>query len=113
MSSILKCDWTLAGVLLDNCGNLGDSEQVGYWPVQDSTLFSFFFIIIPKNVISERPCAVLSTLFRSWEWLRAPGMQEWTKRSRASWDATEVCHEGAERTAWEALLEMERYKYFV
>ena len=83
---------------------LAKVEQCSYWPVQASTSLS---ILIPKNVTSDRPIALLPTLTRWWECLRAPVIQEWKKRSRVRWDATERSNGGGERAAWEAMLEME------
>ena len=102
-------------VLLDFCEGtrgkfvvfLAKVEQCVQWPAQASTLP---FLHFPKHVTSERPIALLPTLLRWWEWLRAPVVQEWEKkRRRVKWDATEGRNGGAARTAWEALLEMERY----
>ena len=40
-------------------------------------------------------------------------IQEWKKRRRVRWDATEGSDGGAERSAWAALLEMEKCNYVV
>ena len=37
-------------------------------------------------------------------------IQQWMKRSRVRWDATEGCKEGAQRAAGDALFDMEKYK---
>ena len=50
----------------------------------------------------------MPTLIR-WEWVRAPVIQEWKKRSGVRWDATEGSNRGAERAAWKTSLEMEKY----
>ena len=83
--------------------------QCGCWAVQGSTLF---FFLVPKNVTSQRPrsIALLRVLIRWWEWLRAPVIQERKTRSRARWDATKASNGGAERTASEAVWEMDEYK---
>ena len=44
-------------------------EQSGKWPQQACTTM---FFLIPKNVTSERPIALMPTLIRWWEALRAP-----------------------------------------
>ena len=44
-------------------------EQSGKWPQQACTTM---FFLIPKNVTSERPIAVMPTLIRWWEVVRAP-----------------------------------------
>ena len=44
-------------------------EQSGKWPQQACTTM---FFLISKNVTSERPIALMPTLIRWWEALRAP-----------------------------------------
>ena len=46
-------------------------EQSGKWPQYACTTV---FFLIPKNVTSERPIALMPTLTRWWEALRAPEM---------------------------------------
>ena len=53
------------------------------------------FFLVPKHVTSERPIALLPTLIRWWEWVGAPVIQEWKKRSRVKWNATEGSNGGA------------------
>ena len=48
--------------------------------------------------------ALLPTVIRWWEWLRA-----WYERHRVGFDATDGRNGGAVRTVWETLLEMERF----
>ena len=62
---------------------------------------------------SEKQMALLPTLIRWWEWLTAPIVQEWKKRSRAKCDATEGSNGGAVGSAWDALLDMDKYNYNV
>ena len=59
------------------------------------------FFLIPMNVTSERPFALMPTLIRWWEALRAPGVVDW--------DATGGRNGEAQQTVWEILLEMERF----
>ena len=61
--------------------------RCGRWPQQacTPTLFSS-----PKNVVSERPIALMPTMIRWWEALQAP--------CRFEWDATGGRDGGAERT---------------
>ena len=66
------------------------------------------FFLVRKNATSDRPIALLRTLIRWWEWLRAPVLEEWRKESGVRWDAAEGSNGAAERTAWEALLDMEK-----
>ena len=44
-------------------------KQSGKWPQQPRTTV---FLLIPKNATSERPNALVPTLIRWWEALRAP-----------------------------------------
>ena len=53
-------------------------EQSGNWPQQACTTM---FFLIPKNVTSERPIALMPTLTRWWEALRAPEVAKWQWRS--------------------------------
>ena len=69
------------------------------------------FFLIPKNVTSERPIALMPTLIRWWEALRAPEVAKWQQKYRVDWDATDGRNGGAQQTVWEILLEMERIKY--
>ena len=61
-------------------------EQSGKWPQQACTTM---FFLIPKNVTSERPIALMPTLIRWWEALRAPEVAEVSRRvgrcRRAKW----------------------------
>ena len=81
-------------------------EQSGKWPQQACTTM---FFLIPKNVTSERPIALMPTLIRWWEALRAPGVATWQQKHRVDWDAADCRHGGAQQTVWEILLEMERF----
>ena len=65
------------------------------------------FFLIPKNVTSERPIALMPTLIRWWEALRAPEVAKWQQKYRVEWDATDGRNGGAQRTVWEVLMEME------
>ena len=47
------------------------------------------FFLIPKNVTSERPIALMPTLIRRWEAMRASEVMKWQQRYRIEWDATE------------------------
>ena len=68
--------------------------------------------LIPKNVTSERPIALMPTLIRLWEAMRAPEVAKWQQKYRVDWDATDGRNGGTQRTVWEVfLMEMERYKY--
>ena len=81
-------------------------EQSGRWPQQACTTV---FFLIPENVTSERPIALLPTLTRWWEALRAPEMAKWQQKYRVDWDATNGRNGEAQRTVWEVLMEMERF----
>ena len=73
-------------------------EQSGKWLQQACTTM---FFLIPKNVTSERPIAVMPTLIRWWEVLRAPEMAKWQLKYRADWDATDGRNGGGQQTVWE------------
>ena len=49
-------------------------ERSGKWPQQACTTMVF---LIPKNVTSERPVALMPTLIRWWEAVRAPEVAKW------------------------------------
>ena len=75
-------------------------EQSGKWPQQACTT---------KNVTSERPIALMPTLIRWWEAMRAPEVARWQQKYRVDWDATDGRNGGAQRTVCEVLLEMEEF----
>ena len=80
--------------------------QCGRWPQQACTTM---FFLIPKNVPNERPIALVLTMIRWWEALRAPEVAEWQQQYRIGWDATDGPNGAAERTVWGTLQEMERF----
>ena len=82
-------------------------QQSGKWPQQACTTM---FFLIPKNVTSERPIALMPTLIRWWEALRAPEVAKWQQKHRVGWDATDGRNGGARQTVWENVMEMERFK---
>ena len=43
--------------------------------------------------------------------MRAQRVAKWQQKCRVDWDATDGRNGGAQRTAWEVLMEMERFKY--
>ena len=73
-------------------------EQSGKWPQQACTTMFFF---IPKSVTSERSIALMPTLIRWWETLRAPEAAKWQQKYRVDWDVTDGRNGGAQRTVWE------------
>ena len=81
-------------------------EQSDKWPQQACTTT---FFLIPKNVTSERPIALMPTLIRWWKALRPPGVATWQKKYRVEWDVTDRRNGGAQRAVWEVLMEMERF----
>ena len=72
---------------------------------------STMFFLTPKNVTSERPIALMPTLIRWLEALRARGVAKWQQKYRVDWDAADGRNGGAQQTVWEVLVEVERYKY--
>ena len=83
-------------------------EQGGKWPQQACTTR---FFLIPKNVTSERPLALMPTLICWWEALWASEVAKWQQRYRIEWDATEDRSGGAQRTVWKILMVMERFNH--
>ena len=69
-------------------------SKSGKWPQQayDDVLL---------DVTSERPIALMPTLVRWWEALRAPEVAKWQQKYRIDWDATDGRNGGAQRTVWE------------
>ena len=80
-------------------------EESGKWRQEACTTM---FFLIPKNVMSERPIAVMPTLMRWWEALRASEVAKWQQKCRVAWDATDGRNGGAQQTVWVILMEMER-----
>ena len=80
-------------------------EESGKWRQQACTTM---FFLIPQNVTSERPIALMPTLIRWWEVLRAPEVAKWQQKYRVDWDATDGRNGGAQQTVWVILIEMER-----
>ena len=72
-------------------------EQSGKWPQQACTTM---FFLIPKNVTSERPIALVPTLTLWWEALRAPEVAKWQQKYRVCWDAADGRNGGAHQTVW-------------
>ena len=68
-------------------------------------------LLIPKNVTSERPTALLPTVIRWWEAVRASEVMEWQQRCRIEWDAIDGRNGGAQRTVLEILMETEGFKF--
>ena len=68
------------------------------------------FFLIPKNVTSERPLALMPTLIRWWEALRAPDVAKWLQKyrvhlgcyRRANWRSSA-------QSVWEVFMEMKRF----
>ena len=79
-------------------------EQSGTWPQQACTRM---FFLIPKNVTSERPTALMSTLTRWWEALRAPEVAKWQQKYRVDWDATDGRNGGGQQIVWQILMKIE------
>ena len=83
-------------------------EQSEKWPQQACTTM---FFLIPENVTSGRPIALMPTLIRWCEAVWALEVVQWQQRYRIDWDATCGQNGGAQRTVWENLMEMEWFKY--
>ena len=85
---------------------LEEVEQSGTWPQQACTTM---FFLVPKSVTTERPIALMLTLIRWWEALRAQAVAKWQQKYRVDWDATDGRNGGAQQTIWEILMEMDRF----
>ena len=70
-------------------------EQSGKWPHQACTTMCF---LIPKNVTSDRPIALMPTVNRSWEALRASEVAKRPQKYRVDWDATDGRNGGAQHS---------------
>ena len=60
-------------------------------------------------MLQVRPVALMPTLIRWWEALRAPEAAKWQLKYRVDWDATDGRNGGAQQTVWEILMEMEGF----
>ena len=89
-----------------NFGILGEGRTE--WQTAATSLHDDVFLT-PKNVTSERPIALMPTLTRWWEALKAPEVAKWQQKYRVDWDATDGRNGGAQRTVWEVLMEMEKW----
>ena len=69
------------------------------------------FFLIPKNVTSERPIALMPTMTRWWKAQRPPELAKWQQKYRIHWGAIDGRKGRAQRTVWAMLLEMIRFKY--
>ena len=65
--------------------------------------------LILKKVMNERSIALMPTLIRWWEALRASEVAKWQQKYRVDWGAADGRNGGAQQTVWEILLEMERF----
>ena len=63
---------------------------MGKWPQQACTTI---FFLIPKNVTSEQPIALMPTMIRWWEALTAPEVAKWQMKYRVEWE----CHRWSQR----------------
>ena len=74
-------------------------EQSGKW-LQQACATMFF--LIPKNVTSERPLALMPTSIRWREALRALEVAKWQQKYRVDWDAIDGRNEMEEpsRRVW-------------
>ena len=59
-------------------------EMAEVWPANASITL---FLLIPESTTSARPIALLPTLIRWWEWLRASAVVEWNGRHTVTGDA--------------------------
>ena len=57
-----------------------------------------------ENVALERPIALMPTLIRWWEALRAPEVAKWQQKYRVDWDAMYGRNGGAQQTVCEIIV---------
>ena len=86
-------------------GKGGTEWKMAATSLHDNVLFD------TETVASKRPIALMPTLIRWWEAFRAPQVAKWQHKYRVDWDATDGRNGGAQRTLWEVLMEMERFKH--
>ena len=67
-------------------------EKCWRWPQQACTTM---FFLIPKNVTSERPIALMPPLIRGWEASRAPEVAKRQQKYRVDFDATDARYGGS------------------
>ena len=77
-------------------------ERSGKWPHQACTTM---FFLIPKNITSDKPIALMPTLIR----LRASEVAKWQLKYRVDCDAADGRNGGAQQTVWEIWMEMDRF----
>ena len=75
-------------------------EQRCKWPQQACTTKN---ILIRKNVTREKPIALMPTLIRWWEALRALEVLNWQQKYRVDCDATDGRNGRVQPTVWEVL----------
>ena len=107
-----QCRHVVAEVALDLAFSLCEStvnmmekvEMTGCWHVHSQTTL---FMLIPKNVTSERPVAVLPTFY--WVVVVAEGpCFLGVERKIITWNVALQYAGGAERTLWEVLSELRK-----
>ena len=100
----VSLDWT------DECGGrilhlLHKFQMADIWLTNVST--TLFFPPIPNSTTSEQAIALLPTLIRWREWLRASTIFDWKSVYCHVWDACSRVVGGADRACWESFLDME------
>ena len=86
-------------------GTLG--EGGAEWEMAAASLYDDV-LLIPKNAASVKPTALVPTLIRWWEAMRAPKVAKWQQKYRIYWDATDGRNGGAQRQDTDAHLHEER-----
>ena len=70
------------------------------------------YVFLDSEECHERlPSALVPSMIRWWEALGAPEVATWHQKYRVDWGATDDRNGGAQRTVWEIVMEMERFKY--
>ena len=90
---------------MDFCVESGTEWQMAATSLHNDVL------LVRRTSRVRGPVALMPTLIRWWEALRAPEVAKWQQQYRVDWDATDGRNGGAQRTVWEVLMEMERPKW--
>ena len=65
-----------------------------------TSLYDDVFLDSEECVTSEWPIALMPTLIRWWEALRAPEVAKWQQKYLVDWDVTDGRNGGAQQTVW-------------
>ena len=86
-----------------NCGIFGEGGTK--WKVAATSLHDDV-LLDTEEYHEETPIALMQTVIRWWEALRAPEVAKWQQKSRVDWDAADGRNGGAQRRVWDMLVEV-------